>query len=531
MFLILTGALTTGAVAVYRLFVLERREPHHIRGIGLLLSVCALALALRLWAVPQMHHVFYDEFVFMSEAHSILHLGTAGSLTKGSAAQIEQTFPMSFRAGFSLLLAIVSAVAGERERMLFLFNVFLGVFSVGIVFRMVRTATESLPLAWWTAAVLALLPCHVKYSDCLSADTAGLFFLLFFVMCLGEWSRARQKAFMLAALFAGGYSACIKPVYLPFIIIGLLLVTVPMYRRKELKGKELGDVLYYALCVVVPMAVILSRMSAAEAHNSVDAFYSWGHLKKYFISNLGYLFNPWQANVAASVLFVIGLGRSIFRDRGAFSTTMAAWFAAGFLLISGYYAGGMSNEVSTDSDRFFFLVALPFAFLAARGVQAVLGTVARRAPLLTEGAGVALFAMLLGAGVFSSRAVAGITPHRFVHEQLLFLKYSERFIPDDAYVVFEVPAFVTTQTSKKAIAPALFFSQDLPRRVVYWSGGCATGRTMAPDIEKAVQRSYDCRPITVSPSGKKGCALTMSLCELKKGAAACLWATGRPVAK
>ncbi len=513
-FLLLSGTVVLGWAVVCRLSSVKGDEPMSGRGSWVLLLICSLAFAVRLWGVPQMHHVFYDEFNYLAEAHHILCFGKAGRVLKGSAAEPEISMDSTSRVGFPLLLALAAVfspdfsidkfgLASEGKQWLFLFNIILGVLSVALVYRIVWRATGSFFLSSWSAAALALLPSHIKYSSSLSADVSVLFFFLFSLLCLQEWASAKQKIFLLTALFAGAYSACIKPIYLPLFMAAAVAAAVPLYRRKELPVSDRWDILYYSLCVLAPMALILAPGAVKEVQDQPAVIYSWAHLKKNLLPNLQYLLDLRQFNAVATVLAALGIYRAVSGRRDMFAVLMAVWFGLGLVFLSGYYAGGLSYRSFADSDRFFFIVALPFSFLAALGVRSWCGLFSRRGRAFAAGAGVVIFLMLSLNAVYTARAIAGFTSKRFVHKQFLFLQKIAPLLPPDAYLVDPNSAFIAAATGKKTLRSDLFAKGYMPDKIVYLAVEKRYGDT--PDtrlIEQMINWSYRCQILADSASPK-----------------------------
>ncbi|NTV28619.1 MAG: phospholipid carrier-dependent glycosyltransferase [Candidatus Omnitrophica bacterium] len=525
-FLLLAGTLVLAALAVYRMMSGSSMASRLPGGWWLPVSVSALALALRLWCVPSMHHVYYDEFAYMAEAHNILCFAHPGQVLRGSRSAPEIfSASANLRTGFPVLLALAEATVPDMciehpaapeqaERRLFWLNIGLGVLSVAMLYRIILRATATASLAGWSAVVLAVLPAHIKYSASLSADVSVLFFFLLSLMCLLEWAAVRQKLFMLTALFAGAYSACIKPIYLPFLAVALLAVTVPLYRRKELRGRELGDILYYACCTLLPLALFLAPGAASETHGRSDLLYSWGHWQKNILPNLLSLLDRREFNVVASLLALAGLGWVVTRRRDGFIMAMMLWFCLGFILLAGYFAGGLSYQSFTTSDRFFFVIAAPFALLAAVGARSVCVLVGRWGRSAALAAATLMLVALCVNGIYASRHIVAYTSTRFVYKQWLFVRKTAPLLPADAALVCADSAFISVMTAQKVLRGDLFLSGDRPLRIVYYtSSGCPGAAPEVRSLGQVIRSQYTCDLLYESLlPGAEGCTLRAQLC-------------------
>jgi hypothetical protein len=517
--LLLFGLVISGIAAAVRLFQKEWSGIHghenaclSLSSGSILLAVCVLGLLLRVWVVPHIQHVYYDEVYYLSQAENILYQGNAAVPLKGSGV-LPEISEDSFRAaGFPVLLAFGALLAGDMERAGPFVNIVLAVLSIAAAYRIVRQWTADGALAGWAAFFWAILPVSIKYSTCAAADVSAAALFLLSLMFLGDWIHRRERLFFYTALFAGAYSACIKPIYGLFCLGSLWVAFQMLFARPGLKEEvraQRDRILFDAALIIVPLALILVQCALREVKNSYTQFYSQQLILKNLWQNVGYLFSPEQGNWAISVLFAVGAGRVILGKETGVARWVLICFVTGYGMISGFYLGNMCYRASTDSERYFMLIAFPFVWLAALGARRIMKSMRCR----SWGLVAISCAVIFGSGYALPHLIAN-TVQRKIYRDVTLLPKVLAFVPDDAYVIHENISSITTQGLKKAIAVELFLYKDRPRRVANLRGiGWYTQSEKMLMAQTVLEREYRCgAEVSTGLIGTRG-EVAVSVCE------------------
>ena len=156
--------------------------------------------------------------------------------------------------------------------------------------------------------------------------------------------------------------------------------------------KLYGQILLDAFCLFLPILIAIPVFLSFDLK---AGNYSFSFMFKNFYTSVSYLFN-YKQNTFLTVLAVLAaVGRSIFYKNDNLVNRLAGWFLMGFLMFSIFNSGGISYPGHAYSDRYFLILALPFVFLAAKGMVDI---PTRRWPRLL---GVLFFMMLVVIALFA----------------------------------------------------------------------------------------------------------------------------------
>ena len=186
-------------------------------------SILALALLLRIAAVPAVHVVQYtsDEREYLHMARQLLDRGMFED-SNGDRAIRAPLFP--------LFLAGLIAVFGERLFVLHLAGCLLGTVGVWLVYILAMRLWADYRGALCAAAIAALYPGLIVYSALLQTETLyGVLFLLVF-LCFYSLSASPRLSIAVLCGVLCGLAALTRAVFAGFIPVLLLIM---MWQQKD----------------------------------------------------------------------------------------------------------------------------------------------------------------------------------------------------------------------------------------------------------------------------------------------------------
>lgn len=506
------AAVFFASISIVHLF--KKRKIGFDKGFLFSLSACVAAVMLCLSIWPPLHRVYDDEPTYISQSVNILSLGKASITIMGSRLRPEAfdawtsnpKFP-----GFAWAEAVLLFLTKDFEHSYFILNIVLGALSVAAVYRIAWLWSASYGVAWWSAIFFACLPVRITYSMSAASDIAGLFFFLLFLLFISEYGSQQSKRILYAALFCGIYSICIKQFYVIPILLGLAAALYIYRRNGSLDRKLYSQILLDAVCLFLP---ILAAIPVFLFSDSMKGGYSFAFIFKNLCTSISYLFSYKQSTFLTAWAALAAVGRSIFYKRDNPVIGLAGWLLTGILLNSMFYAGGFSYPGAAYSDRYFLPLALPFVFLAAKGMVDIFTRFWSR--LLS----VLFFILLLVNASFASNQLVAQAKNAFDYKETLLLKQVLPLVPDEAYMMDRSAVLVTMISSKKTILTDLFLRGHHPEKVVFLKGISDVIYDYYNTKEKVsadniLNTAYRCKPLTGSPLKEADLSATPFLCTRK----------------
>ena len=293
-----------------------------------------------------------------------------------------------------------SSLFGPRASAYHLTNVLLHAANALLLFGILLRLTRALLASFFAAALWALHPLRVESvvwiterKDVLS----GLFFLLAVVAYLAYVARpSRARAAGVALAMAAGLLSKTILVVLPPLL--LVLDAWPLRRRplpasfRDLRTWRPLLAEKFSLFLLMAAGIVLTLYTHRHAHDNappLSLFYRLaliapsilGHLRQILWPAHLALFYPVSypslAVCALAFLAVLGLSMAAARFRQACPAFLAAWLW--FLIaLAPVLRGIRLDEQSATPDRYSYLAAMGFSFLAGRLFQAFAASSRRR---------------------------------------------------------------------------------------------------------------------------------------------------------
>lgn len=462
------------------------------KNISYSIAVFFIAFIFRVYTIPHLHHVYYDEFLYLNTAENIVHFNVFAPTVIGDQDLLQLEGKAIRPNGYPLLLSFFIGLHSDPENAVFLLNILLGSLSVVLIFWIVYlTFGNNLNIAFWSAVVLNFLPAHLKYSGSGSADIASLFFVLLSCCVVVFYFKKRIISLLYISLFAAIYSVYVKPENIVFLLLFPVLF-IFLYRNRYIKKSVLVSVICLTGLLIFPLLngvpVILKQLEG-NAHGS---FLSFKHLLKNVLFNFQYLFDFRFHSLISTIFFISGgiVLSCKERKKGLF---LLGWFILFYVISCSYFHGMFSLLHTSDGDRHFFPLAIPFVVLAGYGISIFLKKRSHR----LFWAVFVLFALIVNSA-FASRRIISYTAGRNVFAEYQYLKESSKNIPDDMFIVTYAPYAVNAVMGKKVVDAGVFVHlKKYPRQIVLFRGFFwSENKEESISFEKILADEYDFKTIS-----------------------------------
>ncbi|MBF0504411.1 MAG: glycosyltransferase family 39 protein [Candidatus Omnitrophica bacterium] len=474
--------------------------PARINGFWLFVSVFISAFFIRLQGVPHCPHIYFDEFEYLSVAQNILYHAKALGSIAGSGISPERMGFFTKPIGMPLLEAFFFSLTGGFGHAQYYLNMILGSLSCSLVGAIAWYWAKDIVVGWWAGIIIAFMPMHIKYSTCMAADVPAFFFFLLAVFFTCAWPKDQDRWILFSALFSAVYACYVKPVYLVFIVLGSGFLLFDLARQRLVSEKTLSDILWVFICLFLPLLFYFQPVILREKEVSGFGFFSLRSLFLNLPSNIGYFFNFKTSIVLAGFLNILGVWAIVPRQEYKTGKRACLWGACGFLAMSCYFSGHISYG---NSDRYFLVLLLPYAFLSAQGVSFLFSKISYR-PLVS---GLFLVFLILNAA-YAANEMAKTSLRQGPYLDLVFLKKIAKYVPASAYVLYQGDVMVMTQTSLKALSTESYRSGLHPSKLVYFKAHTKDRWIPQEDLINVLQRdNYTCRPLTARAEGVFVCDL------------------------
>lgn len=330
-----------------------------------LLGIVALAVALRVWALPR-------QSFSVDEISELI-------IARGSVGQIVRThdgFPPLYQVLLHWWLNLFGRDDAARS-----LSVVVGVLSVAAVWGLARWIA-GVRAAHWAAFLLALSPFHIWYSQ-----EARSYILYFFVASVALWAYFRALDTDRTGDWTGYVLACVAGMYVQYNFGVLVLTNVAILATERRSRKRLRRPLVFHLVLgllTLPCLWLLHQeLSAQAARSDIYAPFNLASVAyTYFTFVAGYSVGPsiqelHTASARAAAMAVapwaLALGITIFLmgTRAALALRGTPWFRRlVLLLVAPLVFTGILAEVLHVGYRVRYVAwaAIPLVLIIAIGM-------------------------------------------------------------------------------------------------------------------------------------------------------------------
>jgi len=426
------------------------------------LFIFVLAFAFRAYTVPHRHQVYYDEFTSFNIAENRSNLGIFYSTAVGSKDHLEVAEATIRPNGYPFLLSVVFGLLGEgSEEAVFRINILLGSLCVVLIFWITYLVFNGdLNVSFWSTVVFGLLPVHLRYSASGNVDIASLFFVLLSVFFALLYSKVKKVFVLYLSVSVAVWAAYIKPENV--VLCLLFFVLIPVFvADKKIRTREAILSVAIVGALLSPVLMRFPYMATVEQLSARGDFLSLAYLRDNVSANLRYLFDWRFHSMVSSVFFVLGVVILFFREKKK-CLLLFGLFLILFLAVSLYFCGKFSLVHYANSDRYFFVLAIPFSVLSGYGISALLNRTHWRLVWA-----VLILNMLIVNSALATERIVNEVLGRYAYKEYIYLKESADQIPDDLYVLTYNSPFVVTVMDKRVMNIDIFRSmENLPSKIV-----------------------------------------------------------------
>jgi len=339
-----------------------------------LLILLVLAFIMVSFVAPRVHRIYYDEDIYANIGQNIALLGqnamaNYAAFDYGDYQLLWSSYSKE-PGGWPLLISMAFQLFGVNELYAFLLNNLLYLGGILVVFFITREIIkdkktgDSAPIfpAFLAAAVYAVIPHNLIWSNTAAAEPSAAFFTGLTVLCLLVWLRTGEARHLFLLAVVAPFACQFRPesgllVALAFAAVVIIPATpLSLLRRKDFWVMGLP-----AALLIAPQLLHLFVVNGQD-WGAPGAVFSWSYLWKNLAVNGPYYLNNEQFPVLFTLLAVAGV---IFgRAGGGRRIILRVWFLLFWGIFLFFYAG--SYRFGADV-RFALLSFMPIAVLAGLG--------------------------------------------------------------------------------------------------------------------------------------------------------------------
>ena len=201
-----------------------------------LFLVILVGFLIRMWFVPHIHHVYFDEFEHIDIAKNMMNSDEFAITMKGDGNNLEIGDLQFWPPGYHTILALVFSVFGSSESVAYNLSVVIGSLSILIIFLIAYLLFSNETISLYSAFLFSFIPVHLKYSGASELGITSLFFILLTLLSMFIYPRLKNIESLLLLALTSVYTSYIRPenAILIFFIICFLIE-----RLKEDKPKDI----------------------------------------------------------------------------------------------------------------------------------------------------------------------------------------------------------------------------------------------------------------------------------------------------
>ncbi len=158
----------------------------------------------------------------------------AESYVESAKLLLKGSYPWFRAVGYPLLLAPFIALF-ELSNVILIFTVLqsvLWVFSLRIIFQIVKHQTKNVNLSWLAASIYAICLSPIFNTSHLLTETIYIFLLLWVLYFLSKWLEVKHYKFAGFILVLLSVSALIRPLGASFFYFSLVLIPISLYKKQ-----------------------------------------------------------------------------------------------------------------------------------------------------------------------------------------------------------------------------------------------------------------------------------------------------------
>jgi len=454
-----------------------------------LLLIILLGFIVRMWFIPHIHHVYFDEFEHINIAENMMYHGKFFVTLKGTDEICEgysrlQLWPP----GYHTLLGLIFSIFGNSESVAYNLSVVIGSLSMLVIFLIVYLLFNNQSIALYSTFLFNLIPIHLKYSGASELGIASLFFMLLTILTSLIYLKFKNIKSLLLLTSIIAFTAYIRPensILLLLILFFVIIMDIKNFNRTKLYFHTILFIsLLFLLLIPYFLHIIYLGMFVLPPPGWDENLISrLVNLKKHLFGNLAFWFSNYHP-LSFTVTAIYGILCLVKKNKKVV-LFFSIWFVAFLLLYSSYHIG---NFLVSDTDRYTLNLYISLIIFSGVGIYEFINLVNFKRIVLCL-----VIAYLLIDVVSPLRLGLNRTLSRDVYKEYQFILSNKERIAGDIYVISYIPAAIISTIHKKAISPHIFVEiKQIPKEVIlfkdYWWYQNDLNLNM---IEEKLRKIYD----------------------------------------
>ncbi|NYZ78558.1 glycosyltransferase family 39 protein, partial [Candidatus Micrarchaeota archaeon] len=466
----------------------------------ILFLVFLCGLTIRLFSIPHIHQLYFDEFSHLNVAENILYSNKSCWCFAGSNQVCEGCQLMPQPPGYPTILALTMGLFGDSEAVAFNTTAVIGSVSIILVFLLLFLTFQDSALALMGAFVFTFIPAHLKYSGTTVLEVFSLFSVVLAMISIEIYLRTKKPSTF--SLFLATLLYALNSRVENFLLLIPLSLYILLEEGKEVKRflkKEYLAPIFIFLVLLIPLAQLISYDLAIGPPTYTETLQTrLSYLQIQFIPNILFIFfDIGYTSIVLSLLCVLGAIELYFENTKSF-----IYYSLFFLLFISFYSTlSVGGSASTNSDftRFAFILYVPLTILSVAGINFIFKKMQFDRTILIMLLGSAYLISLFPTQnfIFSKDELNG------EHEFILSMQHK---LPADVYIISYETTIIISTTHKNSIMPTNFIenwnSVEPKNNVIlfedYW---WYENSNESSRIEAELRKHYNFELMAQSPEG------------------------------
>ena len=337
----------------------------------ILLAIFIFGFILRMFIVPHMHNLYYDEPAYLDIAKNIAEEGNNCLCLWNQDGDCKFCGFSLKSIGFSFFIALFFKIFGTSTNLIFSVVAMLGSLSIILMFFLTYFIFKKEIPALLASCILAFYPLHLRWSGSVSAEVVSIFFILLSFCSLFIFLEKRNITSFLALVFVTIFTITLKEeclMIIPFILI-------PFLHKKFLRKKFLLLASLFLLLFLPYLSGVVFFHTSSEGFEEGSrytfwkggSFFSWDFFKTNFDNNLYFFIDKTYTSFLVLLFLPLGLF-FLFKDNKKILLTLLVAMVISPLIFSAY----TGDHLRFSEVRHYIFSILPFILIICYGMYGLI---------------------------------------------------------------------------------------------------------------------------------------------------------------
>jgi len=414
---------------------------------AILIIVFILALFLRLFFIPHMHYVFYDEYEHINIAKNMSEnkiFARCNFYLDGKCFEYDlpQWVP-----GYHFLLSLVFSLFGISESVAYDFNAVLGSVSVIILFLTTFLISNEVGVSLVSALLLTFLPLHLRFSGNSSLEITSSLFILLSILSALVYLRLKTNRSFFFFVIVNSFTLLLRT---ENGLVLLLLMTLLFAHGIQFK-KWLKLIPFSILFVPYFLYLPFIRKYAAGYYLCKQH----PNIPQLLLKNLWYWISNHSIPIVLVIMAIIGIYSAVRRR-----DKILLWFLLYFFSFVFFYTFIHKGDIYIgDFQRFNIQFYHPVLILASVGLYVTYHLIIKYLKIKWLAFGVLFLAFFLNY-IYCYTVINSEIPNAFFQRQhQAYIKGKD--IDDSCVFIAYNPSAIITSLNKSSVHIAFMFDETV----------------------------------------------------------------------